>query len=67
MPDPNKFNTQVIAELRANQGKGAGRFEGAPMIILHTTGATERRRARQAPHVPGRRPELRRLRLLRRR
>ncbi|PZC41703.1 MAG: protein of unknown function (DUF385) [Chloroflexi bacterium] len=39
MPDPNEFNTQVIAELRANQGKAAGPFEGAPMIILHTTGA----------------------------
>lgn len=39
MPDPNEFNTKVIAELRANQGKAGGPFEGAPMIILHTTGA----------------------------
>ncbi|ALG14129.1 nitroreductase family deazaflavin-dependent oxidoreductase [Kibdelosporangium phytohabitans] len=33
------FNTQVIEEFRANGGKVGGMFEGAPMIILTTTGA----------------------------
>lgn len=33
------FNQQIIAEFRANDGKVGGPFEGAPMLILHTTGA----------------------------
>lgn len=33
------FNTQVIEEFRANEGKVGGPFEGAPMILLHHTGA----------------------------
>ena len=33
------FNAQVIAEFRANKGKVGGYFEGANMLILHTTGA----------------------------
>ena len=33
------WNTQVIEEFRANQGKVGGQFEGAPMLLLHTTGA----------------------------
>jgi deazaflavin-dependent oxidoreductase (nitroreductase family) len=36
MPD---FNTQIIEEFRANGGKVGGGFVGAPMVILHTTGA----------------------------
>ncbi|CAM4100867.1 Putative nitroreductase/MT1609 [Mycobacterium basiliense] len=32
-------NDQVIAEFRANGGKVGGPFEGAPLILLHTTGA----------------------------
>lgn len=36
MPD---FNEQVIAEFRANHGKVGGPFEGAPLLLLHTTGA----------------------------
>ena len=39
MAGPNDFNTQVIEEFRANNGKVGGPFEGAPMLILHTTGA----------------------------
>ena len=34
------FNEQVIAEFRANGGKVGGMFEGAPMVLLHTTGAS---------------------------
>jgi len=33
------WNTKVIEEFRANGGKVGGNFEGAPMLILHSTGA----------------------------
>ena len=33
------FNADVIAEFRANHGKVGGNFEGAPLLLLHTTGA----------------------------
>ncbi|GAB3911689.1 nitroreductase family deazaflavin-dependent oxidoreductase [Kibdelosporangium lantanae] len=35
----NDFNRQVIEEFRANGGKVGGRFAGANMILLTTTGA----------------------------
>lgn len=35
----NDFNRQIIEEFRANGGKVGGQFEGAPMLLLHTTGA----------------------------
>jgi deazaflavin-dependent oxidoreductase (nitroreductase family) len=33
------FNRQVIEEFRGNQGKVGGGFNGAPMVLLTTTGA----------------------------
>lgn len=39
MTDMKDFNNQVIAEFRANGGKVGGPFEGAPMLLLTTTGA----------------------------
>jgi deazaflavin-dependent oxidoreductase (nitroreductase family) len=33
------WNASIIEEFRANAGKVGGPFEGAPMLILHTTGA----------------------------
>lgn len=39
MPDMNDFNTQVIEEFRANAGVVGGPFEGAPLLLLHHTGA----------------------------
>ena len=33
------FNTKIIEEFRANGGKLSGPFEGAPMVLLTTTGA----------------------------
>jgi deazaflavin-dependent oxidoreductase (nitroreductase family) len=39
MPDPNDFNTKIIEEFRANGGKVGGPFKGAPVLLLHTTGA----------------------------
>lgn len=36
MSDPNQ---RVIDEFRANEGKVGGFFEGAPLLLLHHTGA----------------------------
>lgn len=34
------WNDTIIAEFRANEGRVGGVFEGAPMLLLHTTGRT---------------------------
>ena len=39
MPEPNDWNSQIIKEFRNNAGKVGGPFEGAPLLLLHTTGA----------------------------
>lgn len=39
VPDPNDWNASVIEEFRANAGKVGGPFEGAPLLLLSTTGA----------------------------
>jgi len=39
MTDVNDWNSQIIEEFRANAGKVGGQFEGAPLLLLHTTGA----------------------------
>src|SRR5262249_29500297 len=36
---PNDWNTKIIEEFRNNEGRVGGRFRGAQMVILHTTGA----------------------------
>ena len=33
------WNERIIAEFRANEGKVGGNFEGAPLLLLHSTGA----------------------------
>jgi deazaflavin-dependent oxidoreductase (nitroreductase family) len=33
------WNDKIIAEFRANEGKVGGNFEGAPLLLLHSTGA----------------------------
>jgi deazaflavin-dependent oxidoreductase (nitroreductase family) len=33
------WNDKVIAEFRANEGRVGGNFEGAPLLLLHSTGA----------------------------
>jgi deazaflavin-dependent oxidoreductase (nitroreductase family) len=33
------FNTRIIEEFRANQGKVSGGFDGASMVLITTTGA----------------------------
>ncbi|HEV3327837.1 MAG TPA: nitroreductase family deazaflavin-dependent oxidoreductase [Acidimicrobiales bacterium] len=35
----NDWNRTVISEFRANGGRVGGRFEGATVLLLHTTGA----------------------------
>ncbi|CAN5602236.1 nitroreductase family deazaflavin-dependent oxidoreductase [soil metagenome] len=37
--DTNDWNAQVIKEFRENNGKVGGPFEGAPLLLLHHTGA----------------------------
>jgi deazaflavin-dependent oxidoreductase (nitroreductase family) len=39
MAEFEDFNTKIIEEFRQNGGKVGGPFEGAPVLILHTTGA----------------------------
>jgi deazaflavin-dependent oxidoreductase (nitroreductase family) len=39
MSDGNHWNSRMIEDFRANGGKVGGPFEGAPMLLLHTTGA----------------------------
>ena len=39
MAEVNDWNRQIIEEFRTNGGKVGGRFEGAPLLLLHSTGA----------------------------
>ena len=39
MTSMNDFNAKITEEFRANAGKLGGPFEGAPMLLLHSTGA----------------------------
>lgn len=34
------WNEQIIAEFRANDGRVGGQFDGAPLVLLTTTGRT---------------------------
>jgi len=36
---PADFNTQIIDEFHANEGRVGGMFEGMPLLLLHHTGA----------------------------
>ncbi len=38
-PSAQDFNTQVIEEFRANDGRVGGPFEGATLLLLHNIGA----------------------------
>jgi deazaflavin-dependent oxidoreductase (nitroreductase family) len=39
MSEPNNWNAKIISEFRASGGKVGGAFEGALLLLLHTTGA----------------------------
>lgn len=43
---PEDFNASVIEEFRANGGRVGGMFDGAPLLLLHATGAKSGR-----PHI----------------
>lgn len=36
---PRDWNQTIIDEFRANEGRVGGNFDGAPLLLLHTTGA----------------------------
>jgi deazaflavin-dependent oxidoreductase (nitroreductase family) len=44
MSEYKDWNQKVIDEFRANEGKVGGQFEGAPVLLLTTTGAKSGRR-----------------------
>lgn len=35
----NDWNRQIVEEFRKNHGKVGGQFEGAPVLLIHSTGA----------------------------
>ena len=39
MSDSNDWNAGIIAEFRKNHGRVGGYFKGAPLLLLHHTGA----------------------------
>ena len=39
MSDREDWNSNIIQEFRTNEGKVGGPFDGAPLLLLHTTGA----------------------------
>ncbi len=39
MTEVSDWNSKIIEEFRANEGRVGGPFEGAPVLLLHTTGA----------------------------
>lgn len=39
MAEVNDWNSKIIEEFRTNGGKVGGNFEGAPLLLLHTSGA----------------------------
>jgi deazaflavin-dependent oxidoreductase (nitroreductase family) len=39
MAEMNDFNAGIIDEFRTNHGKVGGNFDGAPMVLITTTGA----------------------------
>jgi deazaflavin-dependent oxidoreductase (nitroreductase family) len=39
VPDVNDWNAKVISEFREHDGKVGGQFQGATLLLLHSTGA----------------------------
>jgi deazaflavin-dependent oxidoreductase (nitroreductase family) len=39
MAEIGDWNAKIIEEFRSNGGRVGGQFEGAPLLLLHTTGA----------------------------
>jgi deazaflavin-dependent oxidoreductase (nitroreductase family) len=54
MTDAVDWNQKIIDEFRANEGKVGGQFEGAPLLLLTTTGAKSgRRHTTPVMYLPG--------------
>lgn len=52
-PDMNAWNRQIMEEFHANAGKVGGLFEGAPLLLLTTTGARSgKRRTSPVGYMP---------------
>ena len=49
--DMREINQGVISEFRANDGKLTGPMEGAPILLLTTTGAQQRQHAHDSGRV----------------
>ncbi|MCX4096463.1 nitroreductase family deazaflavin-dependent oxidoreductase [Nocardia sp. alder85J] len=45
MSTPDDWNSTIIAEFRANEGRVSGPFEGAPMVLVHHRGRKSGRAA----------------------
>jgi hypothetical protein len=43
MSERNDFNQKVISEFRTNEGKVGGQMKGVPLLLLTTTGRTDRK------------------------
>lgn len=43
MPEVSDWNTRIIEEFRANEGRVGGNFEGAPVVLVHHRGRKSRR------------------------
>jgi deazaflavin-dependent oxidoreductase (nitroreductase family) len=43
MSEMNDWNSTIIVEFRANEGRVGGPFDGAPMVLLHHRGHTSGR------------------------
>jgi deazaflavin-dependent oxidoreductase (nitroreductase family) len=53
MADTTDWNTAIIEEFRANNGKVGGNFDGAPLLLLHTIGAkTGKERVHPMMYLP---------------
>lgn len=53
MSEVEDYNAQIIDEFRANDGRVGGRFEGFPLLLLHSTGAkTGSERVNPLAHRP---------------
>lgn len=39
MPDAHDWNSSIVQEFRANEGRVGGPFQGAPLLLLHSVGA----------------------------
>ena len=54
----NDYNTKIVEEFRANDGRVGGPWEGTPLILVHDIGAKSLRHADQRARAEVRLPVL---------